>query len=440
LRLHTGDQDFLITYEGGSGNDFAITRLPELTVADVAVPEAGGPATFTFSLDAVAPGDVTFDVETADFTATADDDYDQVAITSVTIPEGDTSVEVDVPILLDDLDEANETFTIDASEISGPVTFGDVEATGTILDDDGSPTISVGDVTVVEGDAGTVDATFTVALSEISGQLVNGLVDAVADTATDPDDVDGFTNVPFAIPAGQLSTTVVVEVAGDVDDEVDETFDVTLHGIAPGTTDAVGSDLEAVGTIDDDDGPVISVTDEDALESVDAEFFVTLSAPSPQDVSVDYEVVPGTATAADLVLDSGTITIPAGEVEALLVVDLLQDALDEANETYTVVLGAPVDGVVAASDEVQAAAGATGNGVITDDDPTPSLSIADASVTEGTGGTRSVTLTATLSAVSGRDVSASVTTTAASAGAADFTEVSSTVSIPAWSTSGASPR
>lgn len=431
------DQTFVLSYVGGTGNDLTLTALPQLSVADTAVAESGGPATVTFSLDAAAATDVTFDVATADVTATtAGDDYVETDPTGVTIPAGELAVDVTVPVLDDDLDEANETFTVTATNLTGDATTADGQATVTILDDDGSPTIAIDDVTIVEGDAGTSGATFTITLSEISGQLVNGLVDAVAVTATDPDDVAGFTNQPFAIPPGELTTTVVVEVAGDEVDEVDETFDVTLHGIAPGTTDAVGSDLEAVGTIDDDDGPTISITDEDALESVDAEFFVTLSAPSPQDVSVDFAVVPGTATAADLVLDSGTITIPAGEVEALLVVDLLQDALDEADETYTVVLGTAVDGVVAAADDVQVAAGATGTGVITDDDPTPTLSIADASVTEGTGGTRSVTLTATLSAVSGQDVSATLSTATGTAGAADFGAVSTTVSIPAGSTSG----
>ena len=79
-----------------------------------------------------------------------------------------------------------------------------------------------------------------------------------------------------------------------------------------------------------------------------------------------------------------------------ITVPVVGDVLDEANETYTVNLSNATNATIA---------DATGVGTITDDDPTPTLSINDVTVTEGDTGTLNANFTVTMSAVSGQNVS-----------------------------------
>ena len=101
-------------------DDFSLTPTgtippPNLTINDVSVTE--GPtgntvlATFTVSLSTPAPaGGVTFDIATADGTATtADADYVTRSLTGQTISAGNTSYTFDVTVNGDSAIESNET-------------------------------------------------------------------------------------------------------------------------------------------------------------------------------------------------------------------------------------------------------------------------------------------------------------------------------------------
>ena len=99
------------------------------------------------------------------------------------------------------------------------------------------------------------------------------------------------------------------------------------------------------------------------------------------------------------------------------------DTVDEADETFVVNLFAQANATIA---DGQA------TGTITDDDPSPAVAIDDATVTEG--GT--ATLTATLSAASGRMVTVAYATAPGTAAAnEDFFEASGTLSFNAGTTS-----
>ena len=123
----------------------AVAGPPALSIADAGVVEGQtGTAnlTFTVSLDAPAPaGGVTFDVSTADGTASAGSDYAATALTGLTIAAGATSTTVTVPVSGDRLAEANETFALRVTNVVG-ATVADGEATGTILNDDAAGTIN----------------------------------------------------------------------------------------------------------------------------------------------------------------------------------------------------------------------------------------------------------------------------------------------------------
>ena len=79
-------------------------------------------------------------------------DYDATSVTA-TIPLGSTSTTVDVPIRSDVVYEHDDAFTL---ELSAPdnLTISDGSATGTIVNDEAVPALTVGDLAVIEKDPG----------------------------------------------------------------------------------------------------------------------------------------------------------------------------------------------------------------------------------------------------------------------------------------------
>jgi hypothetical protein len=92
---------------------------------------------------------------------------------------------------------------------------------------------------------------------------------------------------------------------------------------------------------------------------------VSLSAPSSNAVSVDFQTADGTATAGqDYQPQSGKLTILAGSTSATISVPIIADSVAEADETFTVNLGnslnatlATASGVGTISDQPQTAPG-----------------------------------------------------------------------------------
>ncbi|MEZ4833350.1 MAG: Calx-beta domain-containing protein [Caldilineaceae bacterium] len=94
-------------------------------------------------------------------------------------------------------------------------------------------------------------------------------------------------------------------------------------------------------------------------------------------VTVDYATADGSALAsADYTAAAGTLTFSPGDTSRTISVAVLDDGLDEADEFFTVTLANPVN----------ATSGDDGASVtITDNDPSPALTIADVMVDEGAG-------------------------------------------------------
>ena len=87
--------------------------------------------------------------------------------------------------------------------------------------------------------------------------------------------------------------------------------------------------------------PAVTVADARAVEGTDAtlDFAVTLDKASAGAVTVDYATADGTATAgADYTATSGTLTFAAGETAKTVSVPVLDDAIDEGSETFTLTL------------------------------------------------------------------------------------------------------
>ena len=120
-------------------------------------------------------------------------------------------------------------------------------------------------------------------------------------------------------------------------------------------------------------GPVrIQVEDARAKEGKDAslDFAVTLSRAASGPVSVDYATADGTAAAgADYTAASGTLTFAAGETAKTVSVALLDDAIDEGKETFTLTLSNPRGAFLRAMHR-------EAKGVIKNDDPLQAMWLA----------------------------------------------------------------
>ena len=90
----------------------------------------------------------------------------------------------------------------------------------------------------------------------------------------------------------------------------------------------------------------VSASETDA----DAIFTVSLSAASTQTVTVDYASANGTAMAgADFTGVTDTLTFAPNETSKTVSVPMLDDALAEGNETFTLTLSNPTNAIVSAS-------------------------------------------------------------------------------------------
>ncbi len=111
--------------------------------------------------------------------------------------------------------------------------------------------LSISDVTQAEGNAGTTAFTFNVTLEAPAGPGGVTFTASTADgTASSASDYTALTNQPGSIAEGQSSTTVTVNVNGDMTQEPNETFTVNISNI----TNAQAGDAQGLGTILNDDG------------------------------------------------------------------------------------------------------------------------------------------------------------------------------------------
>lgn len=285
-------------------------------------------------------------------TATRGADYRAAESGVLRFRPGTTRRSVRVTVLNDTGDEQDEELVLTlVTAINARVA--DRTGVGRIRDDDG-PALSVDNVPVTEGNS----AVWTLLLSEPSPQPVTVDFATGNGAATAPGDYTRRTG-SRTIPALALGITITVPTAGDTVDEVDEAFVVRLSGVSGATiADGVGR-----ATINDDDGPTISIDDAARLEGWQAAnqtFAVRLSASSPQPVTVSYAATPGTAESpSDFAAGSGALTFAPGQTSESVTVQVAGDLAFEPDETFTVSLAGPVDGTIADGTAV---------GMITDDD------------------------------------------------------------------------
>jgi WD40 repeat protein len=222
-----------------------------------------------------------------------------------------------------------------------------------------APTYSVGEAgpvaTITVTRTGGSDGTVGISYFSASGTAQAGVdYTQVSSTLTFG---PGVTSQSFTIPITQ-----------DALDEPDETVDLTLTSPTGGA--AMGAQSTAVLTIvDDEPGPqpgslqFSSPTYSLGEAGPAATITVTRTGGDEGTVTAHYAASPGTASAgADYTPTSGTVTFVDGDTSETFSVPIIQDGIDEPDETVNLILNAPTGG---------ASIGVPSSAVLTivDDDP-----------------------------------------------------------------------
>ena len=218
---------------------------------------------------------------------------------------------------------------------------------------DGVPVVSIAaDVAAVEEG---VPASFTVTRS---GEAASPLTVRVQVTERGSF-IAGTPPSEVTIAANERAATLPVANEDDATDEPDGAVTATL---AAGAGYVLGSAASATVTVTDNDAaPELTIADVRALESAGAiEFTVRLAAASGHQVTVTCTSADGTATAEeDYEPERGTLTLAPGQTGGTIRLAVLDDTMDEADETFAMVLADPVNATL--DDD-------TATGTIVDDD------------------------------------------------------------------------
>jgi Calx-beta domain len=221
--------------------------VPTVSIAGATVTEGlNANAAFTVQLSSAATqSPITLNFVVSGVTAVAGSDFQAPATLSLVFqPNGATTQTILVPILDDILDENIESFNVTLTGATG-ATVGDGVASGTILDNDPAPSLTINNVKV--SDAGsTPNAIFTLTLSTPSSKPISVDFQTANGSATAGQDYQAQAGTVH-IPAGATSATIAIPIITDALAEPDQTFSVNL-GNAVNATLATAS---GIGTISD---------------------------------------------------------------------------------------------------------------------------------------------------------------------------------------------
>jgi predicted extracellular nuclease len=232
-----------------------------------------------------------------------------------------------------------------AAEYDGSSSFN--PSSGSV-DQSVQPGLTISDVTIKEGNGWTASAMFRVTLSPPSTNAVTVRYATADGTASAGSDYVARSGT-LVFPAGVTTQSIVVLVIGDLRNEPDETFFVSMAD----ATNASIARARAVGTIVNDD-PVPSISIDNAFVregnggTSNAMFTVSLTHTSGFPVTVKYATADGTARAgSDYQAASGVLTFNPGERSKLITIVVDGDRRRESNETFFVNLSDAANATIA---------------------------------------------------------------------------------------------
>lgn len=337
----------------------------------------GSALTVNFSVG----GTAAFEGADADYTATANIGTFTFGATSgsLSFAAGETTRTVTIDPTLDNIQELNETVLLGVTSGTGYVVGTPTPATGTILNDEGSVSLSISPSSVLEngvpGGSGITDLVYTFNRSTFitSAVTVNFHVAGTAAFGTDytvsapTGSIFTFNGTSGTIQfgAGNTSRTLRITPVGDSVQELNEEIVLTLQdgtGYTSQTLDPV------VGTIVNDDATVtLSVAPGSVAEDASTPLVYTFNRVGSMSgaLTVKFNVA-GTATfgpgndytvSGSTAFDAtqGTVTFAAGQSTATLNVTPIQDLTTiEPDEAVSLTLVADTAYTVGTLNPVQA--------------------------------------------------------------------------------------
>ncbi|MFM6748671.1 MAG: Calx-beta domain-containing protein, partial [Dolichospermum sp.] len=199
-------------------------------------------------------------------------------------------------------------------------------------------TLAVSPTSVSEDGTTNLIYTFTRTGATTSALTVNYGITGTANS-TDYTGATPGTGKTITFAAGSSTATLTIDPTADTIVESNETVALTL---ATGTGYNIGTTTAVTGTITNDDllPKIILSSNQSIFEGntypLNVNYNVTLSYTSTQTISVQYATANGTAIAgSDYTSTSGTLTFDPGVTSQVINIPILNDSLNEANETFT---------------------------------------------------------------------------------------------------------
>lgn len=414
----------------GSANPTATATIKDdenpnvfLSITPGSVDEAAGTATLTATLSATTPNPVIVNLDTTGGEAVLGSDFSLDS--SITIPANTMSASITLTAIDDSSNESDETVVIDIDTVNGADESGVQQAQTVITDNDSAPSVTLStDVSTIAENGGA--AVVTATLSGTSGQDVTVNL-AYSGTAINATDYTSSSAV-ITITAGNLTGTVNLTGQDDTADEDDETIIVDIDSVVNGTENGVQQ--QTVTITDDDDAPTVTLSINNASIPENggvATITATLNTASGKDVTVNVAFSGSATENVDYTPSGSSISIPAGDLTGSITVTGIDDAIDEANEDVDVAISSTVNATAAGSAQMT---------FVLDDDAAPTVTLTTGPILIEEEGPSS-TIVATLSAISGQDVTVDLTNLSGTATLTDdYTLSSNSITIPAGSLSG----
>ncbi|HXI86665.1 MAG TPA: Calx-beta domain-containing protein [Parvularculaceae bacterium] len=216
---------------------------PSFAIANASVTE-GGVLSFTVTKTGASALSHVLNFASTNGTAIAGSDY-TAASGSVTFAPADTTKAITVATSADSAYELNENMTMTISAPTNGAVISTAQATGTIVNDDPTPSFTISDASATEGGSlvftvtrnGASSFTHAVSYATANGSAAAG-TDYVAASGT------------LTFLTTDTAKTITVATVDDTAHEATETFNVNLSGATNGATI---SDATGVGTILDND-------------------------------------------------------------------------------------------------------------------------------------------------------------------------------------------
>ncbi len=330
------------TYSGGGASATSTILDDDILVVTVSptlngLAEPSGTGRFTVKRD----GDLTSALAVFyTLSGTASNGVDYIAPTgAVTILVGQTSADINLSSLDDTNMEGNESVTVTLTQ-NGAYDIGTPGAATLFIRDDELPSVTVSAANPSVSEPVTNFGSFQISRAGTTGNLVVNLV--VSGTATPGADYLPI-DTPVIIPNG--SSSVIIDVI-PFDDLHLEPVETVILNVVPSTNYLASSTGATVEIADDDPSSIPAVgftfNTSGAPEDKSPGLSVSLSFTSASPVTINYQIVGGTASNNDYTLTAGPLTFDPGELSKPVPLHITDDSTVEPDETVRVVLFDPV--------------------------------------------------------------------------------------------------